>query len=82
MRCSNGWNAIVLFFGCLTRLYVVIICNACIVLDGILGIQNRAFLIFSPTEVTDVIVNKIADDVWVSEYELTGALSDTFESWD
>ena len=30
----------------LTRLYVVIVCDGCIILDDILGIQNRIVLIF------------------------------------
>ena len=30
---------------------------------------------------TDIVVNSIADDVWVSEDELTGVLSDNVESW-
>ena len=34
------------------------------------------------TEGTDVVVNSISDDVWESEDELTGALSDKVESWD
>ena len=32
-------------------------------------------------EGTDVVVNSIADDVWDSEYELTGVLSDKVEIW-
>ena len=36
----------------------------------------------SLTEGTDVVFNSIAGDVWVSEDELTGALSDEVESWD
>ena len=71
MECYNF-----LFF-CLTRLYVVIVCDDCLVLYGILGIQNRiCFGFFSVTEGTDVVVNLTADDVWGSEDELTGALSD------
>ena len=69
------------FFCSLKRLYVVIICDACIILDGILGIQNRIVLILFLTEGTDVVVNSKADDVWGSEDELTGALSDKFYSW-
>ena len=30
----------------------------------------------------DAFVNSIADDIWVSEDEITGVLSDKFESWD
>ena len=37
---------------------------------------------FFVTEGTDVVVNSIADYVWGSKYELTGALSDDVESWD
>ena len=44
-----------------------------------MGIYNR---FFSSTEGTDVIVNSIDDDVWGSEYELTGALSEKVEDWD
>ena len=36
----------------------------------------------SVTEGTGVVVNLIADDIWGSEYELTGALSDKVEIWD
>ena len=35
----------------------------------------------SVTEETNFVVNSVADDVWGSEYELTGALSDKVESW-
>ena len=82
IRCLNGWNNIILFSCCLTRLYVAIIFYACIILDGILGIQNRIVLIFFLTEGTDVIVHLIAAGVWGSEDELTGALIDVVESWD
>ena len=34
------------------------------------------------TEGTYVVVNLIADDIWGSEDELTGTLSDEVESWD
>ena len=40
------------------------------------------YLFLSTTEGTDVVVNSIADDVWGTEYELTGALSDKFDNWD
>ena len=36
----------------------------------------------SLTEGIEIVVNSIADDVWGSEDELTGALSDEVESWD
>ena len=36
----------------------------------------------SASEGTDVVVNSTAEDVWSSEDELTGALSEKFESWD
>ena len=61
---------------CLTRLYIVIVCDGWIVLDVILGIQNRIFLMFYVAEGTDVVVNSISEDVWGSEDELTGVLSD------
>ena len=35
----------------------------------------------SVTEGTDIVVNSIADEVWGSEDELTGVLSDNVESW-
>ena len=54
----------------------MIVCDGCIILNGILGIQNRIVLILSVTEVTDHVVNLIADYVWGSEDELTGVLSD------
>ena len=47
-----------------------------------MGIQNRFFLFFSLTEGTDVVVNSVADDVWGSEDELTGTLSEKVDSWD
>ena len=31
---------------CITRLYFVIVCDGCIILDGILGIQNGIVLMF------------------------------------
>ena len=67
IRCLNFWNAIIVFPCCLTRLYVVIVCDGCIILGGVLGIQNRIVLIFSVTEGTDVFVNLIDDDVWRSK---------------
>ena len=72
----------ILYFFFLARLYVVIICDACIILDSILGIKNRIFLILSPTEGTYVVVNSIADDVWGSKDELICAFSDEVECWD
>ena len=38
--------------------------------------KTELFWCFSVAEVTDVVVNSIADYVWGSEYELTGVLSD------
>ena len=55
LKCYN------FVFLCLTRLYVVIVCDGCIILD--------------------VVVNSINEDVWGSEDELTGALSDEVDSW-
>ena len=70
-----------IFSCCLTRLYVIILCDDCIILDIILVPQNRIVLILSPTEGTDVVVISTADDVWGSEDELTGALIDEVEIW-
>ena len=67
IRCWNGYNAIILFSCCLTILYAVIICDDCIILDDILGIQKIIVLVLSLTEGTDVVVNSIADDVLGSE---------------
>ena len=39
------------------------------------------FWLFSVTEGTDAVVDLMADDVWGSEDELTGVLSDKVESW-
>ena len=39
-----------------------------------MGIQNTIVLILSVTERTGVVVDSIADDVWVYEDELIGAL--------
>ena len=47
-----------------------------------MGIQNIIVLIFSVTEGIGVVFNSIADDVWGSEDEIPGALSDKVESWD
>ena len=44
--------------------------------------RTELFWCLSVTEGTDVVVNSIADDVWGSEDELTGVLSDKVESWD
>ena len=44
--------------------------------------RTELFWFFSPTEVTYVVGNLIAYDVWGSEDELTGALSKKIESWD
>ena len=71
-----------MFSCCLTRLYVVIVCDGCIIMDVILGIQNRFIVFFFITEGTDVVVNLIAHGVWSSEDELTGVLSEKVESWD
>ena len=43
--------------------------------------ETELFRFLSETEGTDIFVNLIADDVWGSEYELTGALSDEVEIW-
>ena len=40
------------------------------------------FWCFYVAEGTDVVVNSISEDVWGSQDELTGALSDEFEIWD
>ena len=65
----------------ITKLYVVVICGAYIILDGILGTQNIIVLIFSLIEGTDVVVDSIADDVWESEDKLTITLSDKVDIW-
>ena len=46
------------------------------------GWNDIIVLILSVTEGIYVVFNSIADDVWGSEDELTGALSDKVESWD
>ena len=69
------------FWGCLKRLYVVIICDGYIILDGILVIQNRFFLFLYVEEGTNAGVDSIDEDVWCSEDELTGDLSDEVGSW-
>ena len=43
--------------------------------------KTELFLCFSFAEGTEIVVNSIAEDVWGSEDELTGALSDEFKSW-
>ena len=72
----------ILFSCCLTRTYFLVICDASIILDGILGIQNKIALILSLTEGTDFVSDSIYDDVWEAEDEITGALSKEVESWD
>ena len=42
---------------------------------------TQRYYLIEPTEGTDIVVNSIADDVWSSEDELTGVLSDKVESW-
>ena len=44
---------------CLTRLYVVIVCDCCIILDGVLGTQIRIVLILSIIEGTYVVVKVV-----------------------
>ena len=43
---------------------------------GILGVRNRILLWLSVAEGKKVVVNSIAEYVWHSEDELTGASSD------
>ena len=70
----------ILFLGCITRLYVVIVFDGCIIMDGILGIQNIIFLMFVCCRITDVVFNSIAKYILGSEDELAGALSDKVDS--
>ena len=44
--------------------------------------KTELFWFLSVTEGTDVVVNSITDDVWGSEDELTGVLSENNLSWD
>ena len=44
--------------------------------------KTELFWFLSVTEGTGVVVNLIADDVWISEDELTGALIDEVDTWD
>ena len=43
--------------------------------------KTELFWCFYVAEETDIVDNSIADDVWGSEDELTGVLSDKVESW-
>ena len=43
--------------------------------------KTEVFWFLSVTEGTDDVVNLMADDVWGSEDELTGVLSDKVETW-
>ena len=52
------------------------------ILDGMLEIKTEMCWFLYLTEGTDGVVNSIADDVWGSQDELTGALSDEVDSWD
>ena len=81
IRYWNGLNTN--FFSCSpTRLYVVIIFDAYIIMDGILEIQTRFFRFLYLTEGTDIVVNLIDDDVWEAGDELTVTKSDESESQD
>ena len=48
-------------------MHVVVVSDACIILDGILGIKNIIVWFLSITEETDVEVDSIADYVRGSE---------------
>ena len=67
---------------CLRRLYVIIVWYCYTILDSILGVQNKIVLVLYWTEGTDAVVNSIPDDIWVSEDELKGALSEKIEILD
>ena len=43
--------------------------------------KTELFYCLYISEGTEVVVNLVSDDFWVSEDELTGALSDKIESW-
>ena len=43
--------------------------------------KKELFWCLSLTEGTDVVVNSVDEDVWGSEDEITGTLSDGVESW-
>ena len=45
-------------------------------------LKTELFWCLSLSGVKEVVVNLIAEDVWDSENELTGVLSDEVESWD
>ena len=63
-------------------MHVVVICDAYIILDGILGTQIRIVLLFPVTEGTEVVVNLIDNDVWEAEDERKGALNEEVQIWD
>ena len=63
-------------------MHVVVICDAYIILDGILGTQIRIVLLFPVTEGTEVVVNLIDNDVWEAEDERKGALNKEVQIWD
>ena len=44
--------------------------------------KTYLFVFFSVIEGTYVVVDSIYDDVWGSEDELTGVLSEKVDSWD
>ena len=67
---------------CLKILHVVIACDGCIILGSVLGTQNITVLMLSVIEGTYVVVTLIAENVWGSGDELTGALIEKVESWD
>ena len=66
---------------CFTRLYVVIICDGCIILDSILGVKKIIVLMFVSCRRDGRFVNLLVEDVWDNEDELTDALSEKVESW-
>ena len=78
ISCLNGWNAI--FFvsqDCMLSLFVMIVSLWKLFWEY----KTEFFWHFYVSEVTDVVVNSIAKDVWGSEDELTGALGEEVDSW-
>ena len=69
-------------FLCLTRIYVIIFCDGCIILGGFGEHKTELFSCFSVIEGTYVVVNSIAEKFWCFEDELTNALIDEVEICD
>ena len=76
IRCWNDWNAIILCFGvsqdCMVSLFMMVASFGMVFWEY----KTELFWCLSLAEGKDDVVISIAEDVWDSEDELTGALGD------